>query len=315
MKYLLIMHVNPAVMDGLTEEQRTTIMEGHGKFIETIRESGELIVTQALADPANSSVVRVRDGVPVISDGPYLEAKEYLGGYYLVDCEGVERAQELAAMIPDAAFEGFGVEVRPVMFSDRPGDVALAGRSPCRGPAARAGAAGPRRARAPPRPVRRCEDAVQEALLAAAVQWPDEGVPEQPARLADHGRHPAVDRPVAQRERAAPPRGDARGHGRASRSRAGPEATGQDQDDTLTLLFLCCHPALSAPSQLALTLRAVGGLTTAEIARAFLVPEATMAQRISRAKQQIKAAGAMFAHAGGRRACRAAAASSCRCST
>lgn len=117
MKYLLIMHVNPAVMDGLTEEQRTTIMEGHGKFIETIRESGELIVTQALADPANSSVVRVRDGVPVISDGPYLEAKEYLGGYYLVDCEGVERAQELAAMIPDAAFEGFGVEVRPVMFS------------------------------------------------------------------------------------------------------------------------------------------------------------------------------------------------------
>ena len=63
-------------------------------------------------------------------------------------------------------------------------------------------------------------------------------------------------------------------------------------DDTLTLLFLCCHPALTPPSQVALTLRAVGGLTTAEIARAFLVPEATMAQRISRAKQRIKAAGA-----------------------
>src|SRR5207245_4232730 len=67
-----------------------------------------------------------------------------------------------------------------------------------------------------------------------------------------------------------------------------------DHDDTLTLLFLCCHPALSAPSQLALTLRAVGGLSTAEIASAFLVPEATMAQRISRAKQTIKAAGATF---------------------
>jgi predicted RNA polymerase sigma factor len=66
-------------------------------------------------------------------------------------------------------------------------------------------------------------------------------------------------------------------------------------DDTLTLLFLCCHPSLSAPSQLALTLRAVGGLTTAEIARAFLVPESTMAQRISRAKQRVKAAGATFA--------------------
>ena len=68
-----------------------------------------------------------------------------------------------------------------------------------------------------------------------------------------------------------------------------------DADDTLTLLFLCCHPALSAPSQVALTLRAVGGLTTAEIASAFLVPEATMAQRISRAKQRIKSAGARFA--------------------
>jgi predicted RNA polymerase sigma factor len=67
-----------------------------------------------------------------------------------------------------------------------------------------------------------------------------------------------------------------------------------DQDDTLTVLFLCCHPALSAPSQIALTLRAVGGLTTAEIARAFLVPEATMAQRISRAKQRIKSTGIPF---------------------
>jgi predicted RNA polymerase sigma factor len=66
------------------------------------------------------------------------------------------------------------------------------------------------------------------------------------------------------------------------------------EDDTLTLLFMCCHPSLSAPSQLALTLRAVGGLTTAEIANAFLVPEATMAQRISRAKQTIRAAGARF---------------------
>src|SRR5690606_34624287 len=68
-----------------------------------------------------------------------------------------------------------------------------------------------------------------------------------------------------------------------------------DQDDTLTLLFLCCHPSLSPPSQLALTLRAVGGLTTAEIARAFLVPEATMAQRISRAKQRIRSSGSSFA--------------------
>ena len=117
MKFLLIMHLNPEVWDGLTEEERTEIADGHGRFIETITKSGELITTQALADPSQSAVVRVRGGQPVVSDGPYLEAKEYLGGFYLVDCESRERALELAGMIPDASFEGMGIEVRPVMFS------------------------------------------------------------------------------------------------------------------------------------------------------------------------------------------------------
>jgi predicted RNA polymerase sigma factor len=132
-----------------------------------------------------------------------------------------------------------------------------------------------------------CEDAVQEALIAAAAQWPADGVPENPPgwlftvaarRLADRWRSEEARR---NRERTA-----------ALAARDEPAAP--DADDTLTLLFMCCHPALSAPSQIALTLRAVGGLTTAEIAGAFLVPEATMAQRISRAKQSIKAAGAEF---------------------
>jgi predicted RNA polymerase sigma factor len=132
-----------------------------------------------------------------------------------------------------------------------------------------------------------CEDAVQEALLAAAVQWPADGVPENPPgwlftvasrRLADRWRSDEARR---NRER-----------GAALAARDEPAAP--DSDDTLTLLFMCCHPALSPPSQIALTLRAVGGLTTAEIAGAFLVPEATMAQRISRAKQSIRAAGAEF---------------------
>ncbi|UQS27260.1 YciI family protein [Amycolatopsis thermalba] len=117
MKYLLIMHVNPAVWESLTEEERTAIMTGHGPFMDAIRESGEFIGTHALADPSNSAVVRVRDGLPVVTDGPYLEAKEYLGGYYLVDVESRERALELAAMIPDAEVDGLGIEVRPVMFS------------------------------------------------------------------------------------------------------------------------------------------------------------------------------------------------------
>ncbi|RAY15882.1 hypothetical protein DPM19_08990 [Actinomadura craniellae] len=117
MKYLLIMHMNPAAWDALPEEKRTEVMNGHDGFIKTITESGEMIGTQALADPANSAVVRVRGGVPVVTDGPYLEAKEFLAGYYLVDCESRERAIELAALIPDASVEGFGIEVRAVMFS------------------------------------------------------------------------------------------------------------------------------------------------------------------------------------------------------
>jgi hypothetical protein len=116
-KFLLLLHNNPAVLNALTDDQRTAIMNGHGNFIKTIQESGELIVTQALADPSNSAVVRVRDGVPAVTDGPYLEAKEFLGGYYLVECADRDRALELAAMIPDAAVDGLGVEVRPVMFS------------------------------------------------------------------------------------------------------------------------------------------------------------------------------------------------------
>jgi RNA polymerase sigma factor (sigma-70 family) len=142
-----------------------------------------------------------------------------------------------------------------------------------------------------------CEDAVQEALLAAARQWPADGIPDKPQSwlvtvagrsLVDEWRSESARRRREATVVALEPAGreptaelQAAGHQR-------------DADDTLVLLFLCCHPALSPPSQLALTLRAVGGLTTAEIAAAFLVPEATMAQRISRAKQRIRSAGTRF---------------------
>ena len=133
-----------------------------------------------------------------------------------------------------------------------------------------------------------CEDAVQEALLAAARQWPAEGVPENPrgwlATVAARRRIELLraDTARARREQAA-----------AALEPPDP-APALGADDTLTLLMLCCHPALSRPSQVALTLRAVGGLRTAEIARAFLVPESTIGQRISRAKARIKAEGARF---------------------
>jgi hypothetical protein len=117
MKFLLIMHQNPAVWNALTDDERNEVGKGHGVFIDTITKSGEMITTQALADPSQSNVVRVRAGRPVVTDGPYLEAKEHLGGFYLIDCENKERALELAAMIPDAKVEGMAIEVRQIMFS------------------------------------------------------------------------------------------------------------------------------------------------------------------------------------------------------
>jgi RNA polymerase sigma factor (sigma-70 family) len=135
------------------------------------------------------------------------------------------------------------------------------------------------------------EDAVQEALVAATAQWPREGIPENPRGWLIH---------VAARRMTDYIRSDT-----ARRAREVDAATDTDEritelgerkegDDTLILLFMCCHPALTPSSAIALTLRAVGGLTTAEIAKAFLVPESTMAQRISRAKHTIKASGVPF---------------------
>ncbi|HET6703600.1 RNA polymerase sigma factor [Amycolatopsis sp.] len=127
-----------------------------------------------------------------------------------------------------------------------------------------------------------CEDAVQEALLAAARQWPSEGLPDHPKGWLIT---------TASRRRVEQWRSEAARRRReetVARNEPPGQEPGSGVDDTLTLLLLCCHPSLTPPSQVALTLRAVGGLTTGEIARAFLVPEATIGQRISRAKQKLK---------------------------
>jgi RNA polymerase sigma factor (sigma-70 family) len=131
-----------------------------------------------------------------------------------------------------------------------------------------------------------CEDAVSETVLAALVQWPAAGVPNNPRGwLMTVASRRLIDQMRSE-------------HARRDRETVSAiEVVAEDvpsADDTLTLLFLCCHPSLTAASQVALTLRAVGGLTTAEIARAFLVPEDTMAVRISRAKQKVRAAGRLF---------------------
>lgn len=139
-----------------------------------------------------------------------------------------------------------------------------------------------------------CEDAVQEALIAAAAQWTRDGIPEHPLGWLIHvaGRRMTdlVRSDAARRLREAAVAGEVP---RAVAPDLEAESA-RETDDTLVLLFLCCHPALTPASAIALTLRAVGGLTTAEIARAFLVPEPTVGQRISRAKQAIRASHVPF---------------------
>ncbi|MEV0644051.1 sigma-70 family RNA polymerase sigma factor [Phytomonospora sp. NPDC050363] len=140
------------------------------------------------------------------------------------------------------------------------------------------------------------EDATQEALVAAATQWPADGVPDDPrAWLITVASRRLTD--LLRAEQARRRREDRVARWALPEDWLAPAAdrTGPASDDTLILLFMCCHPALSPASQIALTLRAVGGLTTAEIARAFLVPEATMTRRVSRAKQTVKASGVPFA--------------------
>jgi RNA polymerase sigma factor (sigma-70 family) len=148
------------------------------------------------------------------------------------------------------------------------------------------------------------EDAVQEALIAAARQWPDEGVPDNPRgwliQVASRRMTDQLRADLARRRREAVVASQAAEHEHPPSlvdfgSSFGAAGADMDRDDTLILLFMCCHPALTRPSAIALTLRAVGGLTTGEIAKAYLVPEATMAQRISRAKQRIKTSGMPFA--------------------
>jgi RNA polymerase sigma factor (sigma-70 family) len=136
------------------------------------------------------------------------------------------------------------------------------------------------------------EDAVQDALIAAALQWPQDGIPDNPrgwlVRVAHRRMADQLRSDISRRNREAVVAED-------TPDVAEPAMEGgMDPDDTLVLLFMCCHPTLTSASAIALTLRAVGGLTTAEIAKSFLVPESTIGQRISRAKQSIKASGVPF---------------------
>ena len=289
------------------------------RFNKELKDAGELVAPKGWPRPEQAQVVRAsKGGAPEVTDGPFAEAKEFLAGYWIVDCR--EPGAGLRDRRPRVG--GAGPRRRAAEHADRGarGDERTARRRVTAGvtrlhrrePAARAGAAGSRR-RGPAlrrllrRRGRRAGGAARGGHAVAG-----RGCARQPARLADPGRRPAHDRSPAQ---PSSPGGGARRSssmqdaGRAicrRARRADSDAARSEQDDTLILLFMCCHPALTRPSAIALTLRAVGGLTTAEIANAFLVPEATMAQRISRAKQTHQDVRRAVPHADRRGASRAA---------
>ncbi|MFF2040360.1 YciI family protein [Kitasatospora sp. NPDC058170] len=118
MKYLIMMYPNADVLAALSEDERNAVFQGHGGFMEKIKATGEFVGTLALAGHDQSAVVRVRGGVPAVTDGPFAEAKEYVGGAYIIEAKDLARAHEIAAMIPDAAVEGLGIEVRPIVYSE-----------------------------------------------------------------------------------------------------------------------------------------------------------------------------------------------------
>ncbi len=113
MKYMLLIYQNPATWETFSEEERNRVMAEVGDIMGELEQSGEWVGGEGLADPSNTKTVRVRDGVPAVTDGPFVEAKEQLVGYSIVECESPERAIEIAGRWPDARY--WAMEVRPLM--------------------------------------------------------------------------------------------------------------------------------------------------------------------------------------------------------
>ena len=279
MKYMLLIHQgdtptprDPEAWESLSEdEQKARLRRLQGDQ----RDPGRQPRAPA-EEPETATTVRVEDGKTLTTDGPFVELKEAIGGYLLFEADDLDAAIELAARIPAARLGGAHrgapdrgvVAILEQVFRDQWGRVL----------ATLIGFLGD---------FDLAEEAAQEAFAVAAERWPRDGIPSRPACwLITTARNRAIDRIRRDRTLA-----------EKTRLLEVPEPVEDDMDDTtfpderLELVFTCCHPALATDAQVALTLRTLGGLTTPEIARAFLVPEATMAQRLVRAKRKIKAAG------------------------
>ena len=283
MKYMLLIHqgvprrrATPRPGTACPKEEQQAVYADY----QAINETPGVTPGVQMQPPETATTVRVQDGKTLTTDGPFVEIKEAIGGYLFFEADDLDAAIELAARIPAArhgrrdrgAPDRGVVAILEQVFREQWGRVL----------AALIGFLGD---------FDLAEEAAQEAFAIAAERWPRDGTPANPARLAGHDGAQPGDRPDPPRPHAGREDPPAR---RCPRRRRTPWTRPTFPDERLELIFTCCHPALATEAQVALTLRTLGGLTTDEIARAFLVAEPTMAQRLVRAKRKIKAAGIPF---------------------
>ena len=279
MQYALLIYTKPGTVEALSPEE----VEELSRDYYALRDEPGILGGAGLQPVTTATTLRLADGKPVVTDGPFADTKEVFGGYYLYECDNLDQATEMAARIPALRIGGT-VEIRPVMgkanltpleqvFRDEWGRVL----------AVLVGYLGD---------FELAEESVAEAFAVAARRWPAEGTPASPvAWLVTTARNRAIDRLRRDRVLAA----------KLRLLEATTPATVEAEvdeteipDERLELIFTCCHPAIAVDAQVALTLRAVAGLATDEIARAFLVPGETMKRRLTRAKTKIRDAGIPF---------------------
>ena len=245
-----------------------------------LQEAGAWVFGGGLHAPSTATVLRPKDGDVLITDGPFTEGKEHLGGVHHHQGAGPGRGAGVGPQVragDHAAHRGTAVpgrsrglmppsaaEIEEIFRAEYGRAVAVLNRSFG--------------------DLDIAEDAVQDAFAVAVQRWPADGLPPSPAGwIITTARNRAIDR--LRREAS---REDRHAQAALLHARSEPAEEGPVRDDRLRLIFTCCHPALAQAAQVALTLRLLGGLTTEQIARAFLVPEPTMAQRLVRAKGKIR---------------------------
>ena len=284
MEYLLLIYGNPA--EAPAEAQSQEAMQRWFTYTQELEASGALRGGNALQFPETATTVRVRNDETLLTDGPFAETKEILGGYYLIDVDGPRCRARLGGedaehhvrvgrgatgrrlrLTPSGALERAaredGPRVLATLVRHLGGDLALA------------------------------EDALQDAYAVALATWPRDGVPEIPAAwLTTTARRRAIDRLRRTRaldERLRTLEALAERDGSAVTHAHDPTMDDDTSltDDRLRLLFACCHPSLALHARVALTVKSLGGLSTAQTARAFLVPEPTMAARLLRARRKV----------------------------